>query len=163
MEDEKRLKRRVTPDIDSRGTKAGFDESIRPSIPSDHIEDSLSADGLSHVDSEPAAAAAAASAAATTRPETVMSLLKQGQTREDSFDKDIELWHRTITQRGDLTDDEAQVLDEQQGILKRHFTAMALLGLQGGNQDTGVYSPSGQPWPQHLRVVSVQPKSSVHS
>jgi hypothetical protein len=58
------------------------------------------------------------------------SIFKQGETREEQFKKDAQIWVHTLFDRGNPgPGTEAERLKEQQGILQRHFLAMAVLGI----------------------------------
>jgi len=69
----------------------------------------------------------------------VRGLFTKKETQEDQFRSDVDLWHKTLTQKGDLQGGELAVHEQQQDLMKRHFMAMAVLGPQAGNQKTGEY------------------------
>lgn len=71
--------------------------------------------------------------------EDVSGLFEQKATPSEQFESDVELWHRTLTENGDLQGDELRVHQEQQDILTRNFIAMAMLGPEAGNQVTGEF------------------------
>ena len=56
------------------------------------------------------------------------------------------VWFNTIFSKGNTTDmksnaDQERVLKQQQDFFKRHFLAMAIFGVKGGNQKKGDYKP----------------------
>jgi len=68
-----------------------------------------------------------------------------GQTLEEQNNANAVVWYNTMFSGNKILknpdSDQERVLQEQQDFLKRHFLAMAVLGLQGGNQTTGEYVP----------------------
>ncbi|MEB3180879.1 MAG: DUF4157 domain-containing protein [Nostocaceae cyanobacterium] len=72
--------------------------------------------------------------------------LRDTETRKQQFKSDTALWYHTLFDRGaNMQQADATVLDQQQQLLKRHFLAMASLGVQSGSQKTGQYQQFQDP------------------
>jgi len=72
--------------------------------------------------------------------------LRDAETRKQQFKSDTALWYHTLfDQDANMQQADARVLDQQQQLLKRHFLAMASLGVQSGSQRTGQYQQFQDP------------------